>query len=306
MKHKRFSFPNSYSPSKNIEEINIIDADTNILYISDLLETQHPSFYNHFTQILKDENIQVRTIPDTKSIWVRDFMPVQVKPRKFVKFNYAPDYLLKYKKYRNLVTTRAGIIAADLGYKNQISKLIIDGGNIVKSKSKMILTTKIFNDNSETPRNKIISEIEKSLDREVILIPWDKSDIFGHTDGLVRFINENTVLVNEHLPESYKITYNNFIASLISARLNIENMIVGKTDSNSYIDATGLYLNFLEIGNIIFVPIFNLYTDDKAIKRFEKFFPHKKVIPVVSNEIAKDGGVLNCISWNVLNNHYGK
>ncbi|MBR3627092.1 MAG: hypothetical protein IKN48_12305 [Bacteroidaceae bacterium] len=29
-------------------------------------------------------------------IWTRDYMPVQVSKRKFVRFNYCPDYLKDY------------------------------------------------------------------------------------------------------------------------------------------------------------------------------------------------------------------
>ena len=32
---------------------------------------------------------------------------------------------------------------------------------------------------------------------------------------------------------------------------------------------------------------------------FEDVFPNSEIIPVVSNEIAEKGGVLNCVSWNI-------
>lgn len=40
-------------------------------------------------------------------------------------------------------------------------------------------------------------------------------------------------------------------------------------------------------------------TDDYAFMRTKKIFPNCMVIPILSNEIALDGGVLNCISWNI-------
>ena len=57
----------------------------------------------------------------------------------------------------------------------------------------------------------------------------------------------------------------------------------------------------------IFLPMFgNKTKDEVAIKLAKELFEEredkpKKVVPVNINEIAEDGGVLNCISWEQLN-----
>ena len=58
----------------------------------------------------------------------------------------------------------------------------------------------------------------------------------------------------------------------------------------------GSYLNFLETDNCIFLPIFGSVQDETAVKSTKKIF-EKKIVAVNINGIAKDGGVLNCISW---------
>ncbi len=60
------------------------------------------------------------------------------------------------------------------------------------------------------------------------------------------------------------------------------------------------YINYLQIGNLIFLPTFNTKKlDDKAISDFQELFGRENVVPVPSKEIAKHEGVLNCISWTV-------
>lgn len=67
--------------------------------------------------------------------------------------------------------------------------------------------------------------------------------------------------------------------------------------------AKGTYINFLQFENYILLPQFGLDTDDLAFIRTKELFPNYQVIPVNSNEIATNGGVLNCITWNIKSKH---
>ena len=46
----------------------------------------------------------------------------------------------------------------------------------------------------------------------------------------------------------------------------------------------------------IFLPVFGVDTDNNAVQTAKHIF-HKAIVPVNINEIAADGGLLNCISW---------
>lgn len=37
-----------------------------------------------------------------------------------------------------------------------------------------------------------------SLGAEPLFVPWDANEIYGHTDGVVRFIDEDTVLMTNY------------------------------------------------------------------------------------------------------------
>ncbi|RYE31696.1 MAG: hypothetical protein EOP48_31340 [Sphingobacteriales bacterium] len=49
----------------------------------------------------------------------------------------------------------------------------------------------------------------------------------------------------------------------------------------------------------IILPVYKLKEDDEAVKILESVFPSQNILTVNSNELAAEGGVLNCISWNI-------
>lgn len=70
-------------------------------------------------------------------------------------------------------------------------------------------------------------------------------------------------------------------------------------DRDSFI---GVYVDYLGIGNLILFPIFEVLgnKDEEALAVIKTVFPDRVVEPININEIASDGGLLNCISWTVL------
>ena len=65
-------------------------------------------------------------------------------------------------------------------------------------------------------------------------------------------------------------------------------------------DATGCYINYLQVGKIIFLPVFDRKEDKKVEDMFNTIFKIHDIVPVISNELAEEGGILNCISWNIM------
>lgn len=124
----------------------------------------------------------------------------------------------------------------------------------------------------------------------------------GHADGYVRFIDNNTILVNEIKENEYKYWLDGFQKMVKQHHLNcIEIPWFEFTVKDCPDSAVGLYLNYLEIGNLIILPIFDVAgnMDQKIIDMFISIFPYKIIEPVKINEVAKEGGLMNCISWNI-------
>jgi agmatine deiminase len=51
----------------------------------------------------------------------------------------------------------------------------------------------------------------------------------------------------------------------------------------------------------VIIPTFGIKEDDEAVKQIETFFAGKTIKTIESNAIANNGGILNCITWNILN-----
>lgn len=173
------------------------------------------------------------------------------------------------------------------------SDVNLDGGNIVFSPSRetAVISDRIFMENWDYSSAELVQELEKLLEARVIIIPSLRSDLTGHADGMVRFVNENTVIGNKSnslfgLEAHIKTTLRNH-------GIEVYDFPYFKSKGDS---AVGCYLNFLETEKAIFLPVFGVDMDNEAVKAAEDIF-QKEIIPVNINEIAKEGGVLNCISW---------
>ncbi len=276
----------------------ITDIQTNKLFLADCLPKKQPKFFQRFEKVLNDCNINFQFLPNTNDIWAVDFMPVQVSKDKFVQFNYSPDYL-QPKKYQKTISDVDSICKA-IKVKPLKSNLIIDAGNIVRVKDKVIMCDKVFNENKNVREKVLISLIKETLQiDQLFFVPWDKSDFIGHADGMVRFIDSNTVLINDYSLEKpeYQCA---FRMALHNAGLDWIELPYNPYDNKPKTSAEGIYVNYLQMNNIIFVPTYKRAEDEIAVIILEKAFRGQKIVPVESNEIAKDGGVLNCISWNIL------
>jgi agmatine/peptidylarginine deiminase len=54
------------------------------------------------------------------------------------------------------------------------------------------------------------------------------------------------------------------------------------------------------VKNLIFVPALGLPEDPLTLRQLQEFYPGYKVIPVPGcQDLVRDGGVLNCVSWTV-------
>jgi len=181
------------------------------------------------------------------------------------------------------------------------SHINLDGGNVVKWTNKVIITDRIFTENPEyADKNRLVREIESRLETDVIIIPQIKSDFTGHADGLVKFIDTDTVLVND-LNSEYKYWSMKMQKVFSNKNLKYINFPTFEYKEKLLPDsAIGCYMNYLEIGDLILFPIFEVAgnKDKEAVDLITKLYPHKTIEPININPVARQGGLLNCITWN--------
>jgi agmatine deiminase len=276
----------------------IADRNANVVCVADTLEPKFPDVYRELKLILTEHGIPLRTIPGTLDIWCRDYMPVQVSEDRFVQFRYTPDYLTA-KKYRHLMAD--GEIGPKLPWlKNSIrSEIVLDGGNVIRWRDKVILTEKIFAENPNSAREQLMCELEGlfGVDR-LILIPPERGDVTGHADGVVRFVNGDSVVVNDYrrIDPEYR---HRLLPILEAAGLEVHEVPYqpGSGSSQGMPSAVGNYVNFLQVGTVLIMPFYGLPEDGEAKEKLSRYFSNCLVTALDCRELAKSGGVLNCVSW---------
>lgn len=263
-----------------------------MLYFSSLLKTtpQYSLSAENLFSALSDSGEEFALFDGARDIWARDYMPVKTKSGQYISFRYEPSYLAADLQIR---TDFKADIAARFALPVTYSDINLDGGNVVfsPSRTKAVITDRVFSENPEYDKNTLASVLEKLLEAEIVIIPSLKSDMTSHADGVVRFVNENTVIGNA---SPYKNGYEQKVKMSLKKH-GISCLDFPYFDSAG-ISAVGSYLNFLETEKHIFLPIFGSVQDETALKCAREIF-NKKIIPVNINEIAEEGGGLNCISW---------
>ncbi len=168
-----------------------------MLYFSSLIKSNpHYSLSaENLFSALSNNGEKFTLFNGSKDIWARDYMPIKTKSGKYISFRYEPNYLAGDPQLRtNFKTDIAPYFALPVTYSN----INLDGGNVVfsPSKTKAVITDRVFSENPEYDKNTLLTELENLLEAEIIIIPSLKSDMTGHADGVVRFVNENTVIGN--------------------------------------------------------------------------------------------------------------
>lgn len=273
----------------------ISDRDTNTIYFSELLKTdcQFSETSKQIISTLDNYGANVKFLPNTKDIWARDYMPIQINDKKFIEYRYDPDYLQGNWKGRRDLKTYPDIVCNSIKLQTEKSDLIMDGGNFVKSSDCIILTEKIVKENRLFyTKPDLVKKIYDTFQVDkVVLIPHDKLDEFGHSDGMIRFINNDTVLVN-HFYKSYTVM--EYRLKQAGFKIEFIEYKVKKKDKRNW-----AYLNFLQTKDLILLPKFGIDEDEQAFEQIENFYTDYKgkIAQVEMSEIVRFGGALNCITW---------
>ena len=262
-----------------------------MIYFSDLLPQQYPDEAMAISEVLNAHQVSHQYLSHTKDIWLRDFMPIRTRTGQFIAFRYEPSYLEERPELR---TDFFLDVAPQLDIDVIQSNINLDGGNIVfsPSKERVIISDRIFSENPEFSAAALIPQLRILLEAEVIIIPSLKNDFTGHADGMVRFIDENTVVGND-LPSKYGLEQR-IKRVLYQYGIDVVNFPYQQVKG---ISALGSYINYLETESCIFLPTFGIDMDEYAITQARQILPKKKVVPIHVREISQQGGCLNCISW---------
>ena len=277
----------------------LTDNLTNTVYFSDLLPKKCPTLNQHIAEALEANGVRYVYLSETKDIWCRDFMPIQIEEDRFVSYRYTPNYL-QDKTGLRLQTNPEAVLQASQNRLTHVLQnsvtidLILDGGNVVKCGNSIVMTEKVFAEN----RNKSVNEVDRILKDafqcDVVYLPWDRQETFGHSDGIVHFAGDGKVIITNYGDISTRY-YNRFRVAL---ERHFEVIPLYYKTKRIHVRSWA-YINFLHVGKLVLVPLLGLEEDEQALEQIGNALPNCKVIGIPALEAVRRGGALNCISWNI-------
>lgn len=261
--------------------------------------TGYPDFNdNYYSSFKKDINNFQKDLNSQKvhygDIWIRDVAPVITT--KLVKFKYAPNYLPKLqseevdKSFMDYLDKK--------GFEYETSDIVLDGGNFIYNGfDTAIITKRIFKDNPNYSKVQLENKLKKLLNlNHIIFINEEPGDVLGHADGQVHFIQKDILFIGDFKgknivkDEIYNVLPNIKIIDIPSNYIE-----EGQYDENIS-SAKGLYINMMQTNDTIYIPKYNLKTDDEIINIVKKYtFKNIKQIDV--ENLSTMGGSINCLTW---------
>jgi len=279
------------------------DAWTDFVYISDKLKEFYPSTYARLIKLFDEMEIEWSEVKGTKDIWIRDYMPIQIDDNRYLVYTYDPDYLKDTGK--EFLTNSHTIYKNVLhDYSHRDIKIKLDGGNVVTCANYRILTDKVFIENGKSFYDSDFSrQLEEILYSDIIFLPWHRdtsnkknADVYGHADGIVKWVGGNKILMSNHR-DFDPTEADEMRRRLEGAGLEVTEMLFDVPNPNK--DFNWAYVNYLQVGNKIIVPTFGIPEDKQALKYIREANPGCVVRGFRMREIAKNGGGLHCITWNI-------
>ncbi|MFN3530709.1 MAG: agmatine deiminase family protein [Bacteroidia bacterium] len=268
----------------------------NTLYLADLLEKEYPAVYGQIALACAEFGQELKPIPHTRDIWVRDFMPVVLPDGSLLEYRYDPDYLQGIGEDTRGSKSYPDFICQKMGLSTTKTDIILDGGNAIRQGKTLIMTEKVLHENrSNYTSDELETELKKRFQVDkIVFIAWDPDDEYGHADSMLRFIDENTVLVNYY----YK-GYSRVTQPLKKAGFNLH--FLKFTNIKAENDRYWPYLNFVQTDKLMLYTAIDEHYDKEAKEQFEELFPAYKgrMRGIHMPELIKQGGALHCISWVV-------
>lgn len=269
----------------------IPDYQCNAVYFSEWLKKDYPDIFKGLAVMLNRHDVAYDIIPNTKDVWCRDYMPLQLDKERYLCYEYKPDYLMKNANNRKYITDSLNV-CRDMQLNIKETPLIMDGGNVVKVGNKAIMTEKVFVENPSMDEDSLKKQLEKQMECEVVFIPWDRNEKYGHSDGIIKPISDNTILMTNY--HDFDREYTNEVVKRLSSKFEIETLSykVRKTAPESW-----AYINFLTVGKLIVLPALGKEEDEQALSQIKRYYSECLVEQLNISDLVKDGGGLNCVSW---------
>ncbi len=299
----------------------ITDNLTNTVCFSGLLPVKCPILNASISEVLLKRGISFDYLKGTKDIWCRDFMPIQIQKDRLIAYKCTPDYLQDKRHirlqtnpedvlqadsnelFRVLPTCRVEDVALDGMRSIPISKpivetikidLVMDGGNVVKCDDIVVMTEKVFVENSDKSRDVVEQILCDAFQCDILFLPWDREEYFGHSDGIVHYAGDGRVLLTNY--NDFSTYFYRRFRKALEVRFEVIPLKyhVKRRHARSW-----AYINFLQVGKLVLVPQLGMEEDGYALQQIGNAMSDCEIVGIPALEAVRRGGALNCISWNL-------
>ena len=281
--------------AEDIFDFHISFAREIIKHGDEVLILANEDFYDDYVAKLGEDKVLLAPMLD---IWMRDFTVLNtVKP---VMFRYSAAGQGGSQVDSDVVQEEFAAFLEDAGLVFAETDLINDGGNYVDDgKGNVVISKKFLRDNRLRA-----DEARKQISRlagvtNIAFIEADEQGGLEHADGVVSFIDENTLIVNAY-PDNR--AYSKQLEADLRAGLpgvEIHEIVAPYDGSDIYDDrfgsACGLYTNALVTPDRIYLPQFGIPEDEIALRQI-RAVTTKEVVPVLSRGVCPMGGGVRCMS----------
>ncbi len=272
---------------------------------------------NYAKSILGNDNVVLIVDNDTKKfyqdklpedvlitaevfdIWMRDF--TTVNPLNPTQFQYT---WASMSKKQSIETQQSfADFANKYGIKRSKTELIMDGGNIVDNYAGKYITTTRFAKDNKLTIEKAKQELKKTLNAKEVAILEPDEESLAHSDGMVMWLDEKTLLVNDYAKDKpfRDSVINELKLSFPDTKIievpvvNVENK---RGEWEGFESACGVNLNSVLTFRNVYVPVFGMAHDAKVIGII-KANTDKNIIEIDAKGVCPMGGSVRCLTWQL-------
>ncbi len=259
------------------------------------------SAYDRYAAVLGPDKVLVAPMAD---IWARDFAPSNAEDPVYFRYTAAGQGGgMAGQDDADAVQIALAEFTNAAGLALRATHLLNDGGNLVDDyDGRLVVSTKFLVDNGLTEEQARRQLLRVTGAKYVAFIEADEQGGLEHADGVVSFVDTNTLIVNSYPDDP---TYRHQLHKDLERGLpgiTIHEIVTPYDGSEIYDprfgSACGLYTNALVTLNHVYLPQFGIPEDATALAQV-RAATSREVVPVLSSDVCKMGGGVRCLSWQL-------
>lgn len=182
-----------------------------------------------------------------------------------------------------------------------------EGGNIwTDGAGTLIMTERIFEENAKLSRETLEAYLHQVFDFEkIIYTPRMRYETTGHVDLLLKLANADTVLISDS-NTAYTdelLTTAEIFRKSTNAKGQPYHILKLPTPplyrNWFFYPIRRSYTNSLTINGRVLVPVYDLKTDEQALRTYEQAMPNHQIIPIHCKIGINGGGSVHCLTKEI-------